>query len=381
MANWTVPQVSRGEVNRAGEWLAAPLLNGGWAALFLTTEEQAEKRRAILRIINNWRSSHSYPLHLAKKNLQTRAKRISDSAICAQRLKRLSSINVKLRRNQHMKLSQMQDIGGCRAIMPNIKSMFDLVDVFETAIAKNPPRKGRNMPITRSGFELAERYDYILNPKPDGYRGYHYVFKYQSIYAEKKPYNGLRIELQLRSIYQHYWATAVEAVSIFTEQALKTGLGRPEWKRFFALMSSAIATRENAPIVPDTPTDPGQLVQEIRRLFHELQVEMVLRGITLSIQMRDEYGAEMFLLTLNAKTGRLDVVGYKPEELAKASEDYLEVEERFVNDPTVQAVLVSVDSLNDLENAYPNYYLDTAEFLNLTNRIISEDPYSVAPLL
>jgi len=368
-------------VNRAGEWLAAPLLNGGWAALFLTTEEQAEKRRAILRIINNWRSSHSYPLHLAKKNLQTRAKRISDSAICAQRLKRLSSINVKLRRNQHMKLSQMQDIGGCRAIMPNIKSMFDLVDVFETAIAKNPPRKGRNMPITRSGFELAERYDYILNPKPDGYRGYHYVFKYQSIYAEKKPYNGLRIELQLRSIYQHYWATAVEAVSIFTEQALKTGLGRPEWKRFFALMSSAIATRENAPIVPDTPTDPGQLVQEIRRLFHELQVEMVLRGITLSIQMRDEYGAEMFLLTLNAKTGRLDVVGYKPEELAKASEDYLEVEERFVNDPTVQAVLVSVDSLNDLENAYPNYYLDTAEFLNLTNRIISEDPYSVAPLL
>jgi ppGpp synthetase/RelA/SpoT-type nucleotidyltranferase len=375
MANWVVPQVTRGQVNRAGQLLISRRIQ--WSRLLGSDQE----RQAALKMINNWRSSHSYPLHLAKKNLQTRAKRIAENATCAQRLKRLSSISVKLRRNPKMKLSQMQDIGGCRAIMPNLKSVFELVGVFETAIAKNPPRKGKDKPITRSGFELAERYDYILYPKPDGYRGYHYVFKYQSIYPKNKPYNSLRIEVQLRSIYQHYWATAVEAVSIFTEQALKTGLGRPEWKRFFALMSSAIAIRENAPIVPDTPTEPGALVHEIRQLFYELQVEMVLRGITLSIQMRDEYGAEMFLLTLDANTGRLNVTGYKPDELEKAGEDYLAAEERYVNDPRVQTVLVSVDSLNDLENAYPNYYLDTAEFLNLANRVIREDPYAVAPLL
>jgi hypothetical protein len=39
-----------------------------------------------------------------------------------------------------------------------------------------------------------------------------------------------------------------------------------------------------------------------------------------------------------------------------------------------QAVLVSVDSLTSLINAYPNYYLDTAEFLNLVHRVITEDP-------
>src|SRR5437764_12039965 len=145
MANWAVPQVTRGEVNRAGDQLTAARGGGlgGWSALFLSSEEQAEQRKATLKVINNWRSSHSYPLHLAKKNLQTRAKRIADTAICAQRLKRLSSIRVKLRRNPNMKLSQMQDIGGCRAIMPNVKDMFALVDVFETAIAKNPPRKGK----------------------------------------------------------------------------------------------------------------------------------------------------------------------------------------------------------------------------------------------
>jgi len=40
---------------------------------------------------------------------------------------------------------------------------------------------------------------------------------------------------------QHAWATAVEAVGIFTKQALKSNIGDGEWLRLFALMSSEIA--------------------------------------------------------------------------------------------------------------------------------------------
>jgi ppGpp synthetase/RelA/SpoT-type nucleotidyltranferase len=42
-----------------------------------------------------------------------RAKRVSNVAIVAQRLKRFESIASKLVREPNMKLSQMQDLGGC----------------------------------------------------------------------------------------------------------------------------------------------------------------------------------------------------------------------------------------------------------------------------
>src|SRR2546430_257485 len=102
MAKWIVPSTTKGKVNRAGEMLAG--LKGSVAGL---------KPGEILEIfsaINNWRSSHSYPQHVAKITLQARAKRINDHAICAQRLKRFPSILIKLRRNPHMTLTQMQDI-------------------------------------------------------------------------------------------------------------------------------------------------------------------------------------------------------------------------------------------------------------------------------
>lgn len=361
---WAEPQNSKGEVNRAGQALVGDLLS-------------RIDRAAVLNTINNWRSSHSYPLQIAKMTLRKRAKKIDGQSIVAQRLKRLSSISVKLKRNRHMKLSQMQDIGGCRAVVSSIKKLHDLVAVFEKAIAKNPPIKAREKPRktkprSRSGWELTERYDYITQPKSDGYRSFHYVFQYQSVFKDKQVYNGLRIEIQLRTQLQHYWATAVEAVSTFTEQALKSGIGRPEWKRFFALMGSAIALRENCSLVPNTPTEESALVAEIRQLYRELQVETVLESITATVNMEREYGAQAYLLVLDTGTKTLEVKGYKSDELPAASQEYLLVEERYAENPSVQAVLVSVDSLATLESAYPNYYLDTKEFLNIVREIVAE---------
>jgi len=51
-----------------------------------------------------------------------RAKKIDKQAIIAQRLKRLPSIDAKLRQHASwMKLTQMQDIGGCRAIVRSVQ--------------------------------------------------------------------------------------------------------------------------------------------------------------------------------------------------------------------------------------------------------------------
>jgi len=60
--------------------------------------------------------------------------------------------------------------------------------------------------------------------------------------------------MQIRSQLQHAWATAVETVGTFLQQALKSSQGDEGWQRFFALMGNAMAMRERRPPVPNTPT-------------------------------------------------------------------------------------------------------------------------------
>src|SRR5207237_10598270 len=118
--------------------------------------------------------------------------------------------------------------------------------------------------------------EYSTEPKEDGYRCYHVNFKYYTDSPARKVYNGLRIEIQLRSRLQHIWATAVETTSTFTGQALKSNVGSEEWKRFFALMATEIAVYEKRPSVPNTPEDKTERKAEIERLSDKLQVSMVL---------------------------------------------------------------------------------------------------------
>ena len=70
-----------------------------------------------LTVINNSRSSHSFPLNSLQVNLRHIARRVFDGSLIAQRIKRLASIELKLKRFKTIRLSQMQDIGGCRAVV------------------------------------------------------------------------------------------------------------------------------------------------------------------------------------------------------------------------------------------------------------------------
>ena len=63
-------------------------------------------------------------------------------------------------------------------------------------------------------------------------------------------YDGLRVELQLRSRHQHTWATAVETMGTFLGQALKSSEGEAEWLDFFSLAGAAFAHLEGTPPVP-----------------------------------------------------------------------------------------------------------------------------------
>ena len=161
-----------------------------------------------------------------------------------------------------MTLSQMQDIGGCRAIVSTVDQVRALCKLYAASEMKH---------------KLHHTDDYLNNPKESGYRGVHLIYRYHS--DRKTEYNTLLIEMQLRSQLQHAWATAVETVGAFMQQALKSSLGEKEWLRFFALMGTAIAVRENRPPVPQTPGKYSELVKELRDHAKALDISREPRTI------------------------------------------------------------------------------------------------------
>ena len=124
-------------------------------------KESEENKIKALEILSNWRASHSYPMHIFKKRLKRVSEKIDKHALSAQRLKRVPSIVKKLNRKYGdkkatMKLTQMQDIAGCRVIMSNVDLAKELyINHYIKGDLKH---------------KKVNEKDYISNPKPDGYR-------------------------------------------------------------------------------------------------------------------------------------------------------------------------------------------------------------------
>jgi hypothetical protein len=129
-------------------------------------------------------------------------------------------------------------------------------------------------------------------------------------------------------------------------------------------MGSAIAVRENTPRVPETPTDPTRLKDELKRYASDLDVAGRLRayGGALQAVQQPIVDADYYLLELNTSAMRINITPYSQRELDRASADYLDVEKKIAGS-TTDAVLVSVDSMASLRRAYPNYFLDTQRFV------------------
>jgi hypothetical protein len=337
---WATPQYSHWQVDRSGDALISSVVLDG----------------VTLDTINNWRASHAFPLQCLKMTLLARARKIYPNAMVAQRLKRLQSISVKLGNNKNMKLSKMNDLGGCRAVLRSAAEVQRLVRLYEKSAIKNPNKRA----------EFVKKYDYISQPKEDGYRSIHLVYKYRTASKKHRPYNGLRIEIQIRTRLQHAWATAVETVSTFTGRSLRSGIGDSNWKRFFALMGTAIALREKRPVVPGIPSEKQALVNELRALYHGLKVGTALSGWSAAVNMlKDRPGkADSYLLTLDANDFTINIQGFGVGERAMATQAYSLAEKDVEGKTNMQVVLVSVDSVRDLRRAYPNYFLDTRAFLD-----------------
>ncbi|MGY3407311.1 hypothetical protein ACVWZV_003424 [Bradyrhizobium sp. GM5.1] len=288
---WATPEYSKRRVNDAGALVAN----------YVRSEEDEDfgKYLSALEIVNNWRSAHNFPLNTFHVGLKRRGRGIDSGIITAQRIKRLTSIEHKLSRFPTMTLSQMQDIGGCRAIMRSAKAVKVLCEAYAASDIKHA---------------LAANDDYVSTPKPSGYRGVHLVYKYFS--DRKTDYNTLKIEIQIRSQLQHAWATAVETVGTLQQQALKSSQGEKDWLRFFALSSSAFAFREGTQPIPGTPDSYRDLVSEMRDYVRSLDLAKRLQAYGhamkfLSNPQHDRSDNRYFLLEMNPAQRSIQVTTFK----------------------------------------------------------------------
>ena len=337
---WEVPKYSKSEINKAGSIIADQSC----------TKE--ERDNAII-ILNNWRAAHAYPLHVICSNLRLR----NPDAIVVQRLKRLESITGKIERFPDMSLYRMQDLGGCRVIVDNIKQVYEAVNRYKTS---------------RIRHILKREYDYIKNPKDSGYRSYHMVYQFHS--DKKETYNkNMLIEIQFRTKLQHIWATAVEMMGIYTKSNLKSSQGDRDILRFFTLVSSFFAMKEDMTVCPDTSGWVDELISEIMQIEKRSNIIMKLKAINQAIQIT-EYNENFYLksgyylLLLDYDDPSLNIYPFKQSDFELAIKSYNEMESEYTG--KVDIVLVSVKSFETLKVAYPNYFIDISEFLNVLKSVM-----------
>jgi ppGpp synthetase/RelA/SpoT-type nucleotidyltranferase len=346
-----------------------------WAGKILSSgKSTSDEINEALNILDNWRAVHAYPLHVFQITLKKKAMQFNHNPLISQRLKRVPAILYKLGRTYEgskkptMKLYQMQDIGGCRAVVADFTLAQKLYDAYIKSDLKH---------------KLVNKKDYIQNPKYDGYRGFHLVYAFKSrSKTGMKRYNGLLTEIQIRTKLQHLWATAVETAGFFTRQAIKSNEGSSEWIDFFKLVSSAFAKFEGCPQVPNMPADERELYSLIKKKEAELNVITKMSGWTNAInlftqELRDakiksKQKAKFFLLELDILGDKLSIKSYTEKEEEKAINDYSALEKRHKDRKDYDVVLVGAENSNDLKKAYPNYFVDTGDFLKYLKKIVDK---------
>lgn len=333
ITTWEIPKYSKSEINKAGKIIADK------------TSTKRERQDA-LKVLNNWRSSHAYPLQVIASNLRSK----NPDSIVVQRLKRLDSITGKIERFPKMDLYRMQDLGGCRVIVDSIDEVYSAMNQYKSS---------------RIRHILKREYDYIQNPKESGYRSYHMVYQFHS--DRKETYNkNMLIEIQFRTKIQHTWATAVEMMGIYTKSNLKSSQGNEDILRFFTLVSSILALKEGTPVCPNTSESADELIKEIKSLDSKHNIVSTLSGLNVAIdfdEKNENKKNNYYILILDYTRKRMRIKSFETKNIEVATEVYNQLEGELESDKNI--VLVSASSFDSLRAAYPNYFTDIQEFVDM----------------
>ena len=329
---------TRKEIDKAGRVIAS------------TTSDLLDYAEAVVKV-DDWRKLHLPVIELLSGNIsELLARNGIRVAFSSQRLKRMTSIKEKLTRSSNMGLGGVQDIGGARFVFDDMDSLLQAKDCIAKA--------------TFPDFSLDhDLYDYISQPKESGYRSIHFVYRYSK---PESDWDGMRVELQIRTKLQHDWATAVETAELISQSSLKASLGDQTWLDFFKLVSAIFARKENQPV---NTSFKDMTEQQYCTLYNEMNNKHkfvdnlnALVGVV-NLTEQQSFTGGYVLLVINYEEKRVRIRHFKQDEKDSANEQYSQIENR-VNKEKEAVVLVAVSDVKELREAYSSYFLNSKEFID-----------------
>ncbi|KAA5603382.1 RelA/SpoT domain-containing protein [Blastochloris sulfoviridis] len=320
---------SKAKVDRAGKYLSGK--ND-------ITEEYIESDF----IVDVYRASHLEPLSETTLELQRWLQGSGKRYYAAQRLKRKPQIIRKLRRLS-VRLTQLQDIGGCRIVVDTNRDVSDLVEYIQNEICK------------QSSFKIAKKTDYRDRGRDDtGYRAIHLIIDR----------NKIALELQIRSRIQHYWAESIERTSIIYGHYLKEKEGDPIIINYFKRLSDILFEIEcgrdptsNAKIDLDKLRVQSENViirSDKKRILNSYVNEDIVKTLT-SKENKSEL-LNNWIIVFDWNTGSFvawDVVGRNSSDAAR---EYARYEAQFPAEDNYEVVMIGSSDVASVRQTHSHYF-------------------------
>ena len=361
----------------------------------LSGQQNSEEYRKQILILDSWRHQHEEPAQIFFNKLVGIINKYPD-AMATYRLKRKESILKKLYRNNgNFELGAMDDIAGCRAIVNSVSEVYEVYNEI--------------LNLKEAGeIDIKKTKDYIENPEKSGYRSLHIIIK-QTLKQENID-RQYRIELQIRTKLQHYWSTAVEAMSEIDNVEYKDPTLVSEGNtriqsclQFFKVISKLFACCEN-----NDDELKEELVNSVRTNdnFKEIIKDLKAARNSVTINMQKNIaksGEGLYLLELSRETQELTIHSYTMDCVEKAITNYnskenssisneankiqydTEIDSGSVNkDLTVEKpdaqtsyitsinrVLIYAKNEDQLGDTYPNYSYNIEKFIEKVEELIN----------
>jgi hypothetical protein len=189
--------------------------------------------------------------------------------------------------------------------------------------------------------------DYVASPKRTGYRAIHAFV----------PANDRIVEVQLRTARQNRWADEVESAADRLGFRLKDGEGPNELVRYLSepRINSRLKRKEANQMKP---------FSMISRIFGATSAR------TSRHSSDERKGTSYFLVLFDARHGRL-LSQQQILDSATAMRLFNEAEKRHADDPTIQVVMFSADSIEAVQATHPHYFKGPG---------LNTDPFGVKPV-
>lgn len=303
----------------------------------------SDDRESANLVLNEYRRLHLEPLTSAALQLQRWMDDFGQSYYIAHRLKRKPQIVRKLRRLTG-RLTQLQDIAGARIVLKHNDAVDQLRKYLQDRAA------------AESVLAIDDIDDYrVLGREDSGYRALHIVFLS----------NQRRIELQLRSEAQHYWAEQIERSSVIYGYHLKELEGDEEVLRYFKTLSDIFYELESG----REPSTAQKILLEEARLRAVAIIRQSDKGGVLNSKISEGVVKAMisrhsrqsgqltnWILVFDWNTGSF--VHFEPVDRnpTSAMDTYIEKEDQFPVDDGFEVVMIGSSDPHMIRHTHSHYF-------------------------